>query len=208
MEFDPATLATPVLYQHLIRTIMPRPIAWVSTVSSGGQANLAPFSFFTGIGSKPASLLFCPVNKRDGSPKDTLRNILETREFVVGVVPFGLVDSMNLTSAELPPEESEYDFATLTTAPSVRVRAPRVAVSPVSFECELMQHIPVGEGPGGGNIVVGRIVHFCIQDSMLNAEGYAEPELLDLVGRLGGSSYCRVTPTFEVERPSMRRTSP
>ncbi|MBL8813631.1 MAG: flavin reductase family protein [Planctomycetaceae bacterium] len=206
MEFDPATLATPVLYQHLIRTIMPRPIAWVSTVSNRGQTNLAPFSFFTGIGSKPASLLFCPVNKRDGSPKHTLRNILETREFVVGVVPFSLVESMNLTSAEVPPEESEFELAGLKTAPSVRIRPPRVEASPVSFECELMQHIPVGEGPGGGNIVVGRIVHFCIQDSVLNSDGYAEPNLLDLVGRLGGSSYCRVAPTFEVERPTVRRT--
>lgn len=206
MEFDPATLATPVLYQHLIRTIMPRPIAWVSTVSKSGQTNLAPFSFFTGIGSKPASLLFCPVNKRDGSPKDTLRNILETGEFVVGVVPFSLVESMNLTSAEVPSEESEFELAGLKTAPSVRIRPPRVEASPVSFECELMQHIPVGEGPGGGNIVVGRIVHFCIQDSVLNSDGYAEPNLLDLVGRLGGSSYCRVAPTFEVERPTVRRT--
>lgn len=205
MEFDPATLATPVLYQHLIRTIMPRPIAWVSTISANGQTNLAPFSFFTGIGSKPASLLFCPVNKRDGSPKDTLRNILETREFVVGVVPFALVESMNLSSAELPPEESEFELTGLKTAPSVRVRPPRVESSPVSFECEFMQHVPVGEGPGGGNIVVGRIVHFYIQDSVLSQEGYAEPELLDLVGRLGGSSYCRVTPTFEVERPTIRR---
>jgi len=204
MEFDPATLATPVLYQHLIRTILPRPIAWVSTMSADGRTNLAPFSFFTGIASKPASLLFCPVNKRDGSPKDTLRNILETREFVVGVVPFALVESMNLSSAELPPEESEFDLTGLKTVPSVRVRPSRVESSPVSFECELMQHVPVGEGPGGGNIVMGRILHFSIQDSVLNQDGFAEPELLDLVGRLGGCSYCRITSTFEVDRPLIR----
>jgi flavin reductase (DIM6/NTAB) family NADH-FMN oxidoreductase RutF len=106
MEINLSTARASSIYQHLIRVIAPRPIAWVSTVSATGVTNLAPFSFFTGVGSRPPSVLFCPANRRDGGQKDTLKNILATREFVINVVPYRLAEVMNLSSAELPSDES------------------------------------------------------------------------------------------------------
>ena len=103
MKFDPEHIPVATLYQHLIRIIAPRPIAWVSTVSLSGVANLAPFSFFTGVGARPPSVVFCPSNRRDGTPKDTLKNILDNGEFVINAVPFRFAKSMNLSSTDLPP---------------------------------------------------------------------------------------------------------
>lgn len=202
MEIDTATSRASSIYQHLIRVIAPRPIAWVSTISLSGTPNLAPFSFFTGVGSRPPSVLFCPANRRDGSAKDTLLNILDTREFVVNVVPFRLAEAMNLSSAELPPGESEFDLTGLQISESQVVKPPGVSLSPVRMECQLMHHLALDGGPGGANIVVGRIVHLHLDESVLDSAGYADPELLDLIGRLGGASYCRTTDLFDLLRPS------
>lgn len=202
MDLDTAQLHPNKLYLHLVRTIMPRPIAWVSTVSPTGILNLAPYSFFCGVGSRPPTLLFCPANRRDGSPKDSLANTLAQREFVVNMVPFSLAREMQLTSAELAPEESEFELAGLETAASTVVSVPRVRRAPVSFECRLLQHLALGEGPGGANIVIGHIVHIHIDDHVLNDSGFADPELLDLIGRLGGTEYCRTRDRFDLgERP-------
>ncbi|MFN9234063.1 MAG: flavin reductase family protein [Planctomyces sp.] len=202
MDLDPGQLHPNKLYLHLVRTIMPRPIAWVSTVSPTGVLNLAPYSFFCGVGSRPPTLLFCPANRRDGSPKDSLANTLAREEFVVNMVPYSLAREMQLTSSELSPEASELELAGLDTADSVVVSVPRVRLSPVSFECRLLQHLALGAGPGGANIVIGRIVHMHIDDAALNDTGFADPELLDLVGRLGGTEYCRIRDRFDLgERP-------
>lgn len=203
MHLDPEQIPIATLYQHLIRVIAPRPIAWISTVSSSGNTNLAPFSFFTGVGAKPPSVVFCPSNRRDGSPKDSLKNILDNGEFVINAVPFRLAQAMNLSSAELPPENSEFDLTGIETARSIVVNAPRVLESPVSLECTLMHHLNLAPGPGGANIVVGRIVQIHLDDAALDHEGWADPALLDLIGRLGGSSYCRTTDRFEIARPSL-----
>ena len=106
MHFDPADVRPAVFYQHMVHCIVPRPIAWVSTVGKSGTTNVAPFSYFTGVGSRPPSLLFCPANNKEGQPKDTLRNIQEAGDFVVNIVSFPLTDQMNSTAAELAPEES------------------------------------------------------------------------------------------------------
>lgn len=201
MEINASTARASSIYQHLIRVIAPRPIAWVSTVSGSGVTNLAPFSFFTGVGSRPPSVLFCPANRRDGGPKDTLKNILETREFVINVVPYRLVEAMNLSSAELPSEESEFEMTGLEASRSVVVNAPGVSLSPVRMECRLLQHLALDDGPGGANIVVGEIVHLHFDDSVLDSKGYADPWRLDLVGRLGGTAYCRTTEPFDLSRP-------
>lgn len=201
MELNTATARASSIYQHLIRVIAPRPIAWVSTISVSGVMNLAPFSFFTGVGSRPPSVLFCPANRRDGGPKDTLKNILNTREFVINVVPFRLVEAMNLTSAELPSEESEFELTGLQVSRSVVVKSPGVSLSPVRIECQLMQHLALDDGPGGANLVVGKIVHMHLDDNVLDSAGYADPLLLDLVGRLGGTAYCRTTEQFDLPRP-------
>ena len=201
MELDPEQVPAATLYQHLIRTIVPRPIAWVSTISTSGIMNLAPFSFFTGAGSRPPSMVFCPSNRRDGSPKDTLRNIQETQEFVINVVPFRLAASMNLSAAEVPNDESEFALTGMAASPSHTVRPPRVAESPVCFECRLMHLLPLATGPGGANVVVGRILHIHLDDAILDPAGNADPGLLDLIGRLGGASYCRTTARFDLPRP-------
>ena len=203
MNIDPAQISASSLYQHLIRIIAPRPIAWVSTISSTGVTNLAPFSFFTGVGAKPPSIVFCPSNRRDGTPKDSLKNILDTDEFVINVVPFLLAEAMNLSSAELPPDESEFELTGIETAASSIVRPPRVRASPVSLECRLMHYLPLAPGPGGANIVVGKIVHLHLDDAVLDDAGWADPGLLDLIGRLGGASYCRTTDRFDLPRPSV-----
>jgi len=203
MDVHPEQISASALYQHLIRVIAPRPISWVSTVSLSGVTNLAPFSFFTGVGAKPPSIAFCPSNRRDGNPKDSLKNILDTGEFVINVVPFRLAEAMNLTSAELPPDESEFELTGIETAASSIVKPPRVQVSPVSLECTLMHHLALASGPGGANIVIGKIVHLHLDDAVLDDAGRADPGLLDLIGRLGGASYCRTTERFELPRPSL-----
>ena len=137
MDFDPADVRPAVFYQRMIHTIVPRPIAWVSTVSESGVTNVAPFSYFTGVGSRPPTLLFCPANNREGQPKDTLRNIQQTQDFVVNIVPFALAEKMNASAADLPSDESEFTACDLTAIDSVKVKSPRVADSPVQFECTL-----------------------------------------------------------------------
>ena len=201
MDVDPSQISSASVYQHLIRVISPRPIAWVSTVSRDGRYNLAPYSFFSGAGSRPPSVVFCPANRRDGSSKDTLQNILETGEFVINVVPFLLAEAMNLTSAGIPSDESEFDLAGLAMAESRTVKPSRVADSPVCLECRLMHHWPLADGPGGANIVVGRVEFLHIADWAVDESGFADPGLLDLVGRLGGQSYCRTTDRFDLDRP-------
>lgn len=201
MQFDPQDVRPSVFYQQMIHCIVPRPIAWVSTASKHGITNVAPFSYFTGVGSRPPSLLFCPANNRAGEPKDTLRNIQETDEFVVNIVPFGLAEQMNQSAADLPPEESEFEFCHLQTAPGTKVGVPRVAQSPVQFECTTLQILNIGDGPGGANVVIGRVVHVHIDDSVVGARKLVDPDLLDAVGRMGGISYCRTRDRFDLERP-------
>lgn len=200
-SIDPAT-ANPVrLYHQLIRCIVPRPIAWVSTVSERGITNLAPFSFFTGVGIHPPTLCFCPMNRRDGTPKDTLRNVEAVPEFVVNVVPAALAEAMNASAADLEWERSEFEAAGIGSAPAVRVRPPLVAESPVHLECEVVQILKLGAGPLGSNLVVGKIVHIGIEPSVLDAEGLIDPGKLDLIGRMGGNEYTRTRDRFELERP-------
>ncbi len=202
MDLDPAEVRPSVFYQHMIHCIVPRPIAWVSTVSRHGVTNIAPFSYFTGVGSRPPSLLFCPANNRAGEAKDTLRNIQETEDFVVNIVPFAVAEQMNATAANLPPDESEFDaINNLTAVGSHKVKSPRVAESPVQFECTTMQILNIGEGPGGANVVVGNVVHLHIDDAVVGAGDLVDPDLLDAVGRMGGLSYCRTTERFELDRP-------
>ena len=181
--------------------VVPRPIGWLSTWGAERIPNLAPFSYFTGVGSRPPTLLFCPANNRSGEPKDTLRNIQQIGEFVVNIVPFSLAEQMNASAADLSPNESEFDACHLAEVSSVKVKAPRVAASPVQFECTTRQILNVGEGPGGANVVIGNVVHIHINDAVLGEKELVDPDLLDAVGRMGGLSYCRTNERFELERP-------
>jgi flavin reductase (DIM6/NTAB) family NADH-FMN oxidoreductase RutF len=202
ISLDPAQLDTQANYKLLIGSILPRPIAFVSTRSASGQDNLAPFSFFTGVCSNPPTLLFCPMQRgSDGAEKDTLRNIRDTGEFVVNVVNEALVERMNQTAKELPYGESEFVLAGLTPVASRLVKAPRVLESPINMECRLQQIIPVGAGDiGSGNVILGTIVQFHIRQDLYQ-DGRIDTHQLALVSRLAGSSYAPIRDVFQLERP-------
>ena len=202
METDLTTLKPRDAYALLISVILPRPIAWVSTVSADGRGNLAPFSFFQGVTANPPTLLFVAANTREGAKKDTLRNIEATGEFTVNLVPYSLAEAMNATSASLPHGESEFERFGIRAAPAARVRPPRVADSPVSLECVLDRIVSVGEGPLAGNVIFGRILHAHVDDAVLGADGRPDPAKLDLIGRLGGEGYVRTRERFDLRRPA------
>ncbi|HWI51187.1 MAG TPA: flavin reductase family protein, partial [Symbiobacteriaceae bacterium] len=156
MLLDPASLPWRDAYKLMIGSILPRPIAWVSTVSKEGVFNLAPFSFFTVVAAEPMTICFSPMRHSNGGKKDTLINIEETGEFVVNIVSEPLAEAMNQTSAALAPEVDEFQVAGLTPVPSESVRVPRVGESLVAYECRLLQVVEVGEAQAGaGALVLG-----------------------------------------------------
>ncbi len=209
MIVSPTDLSHNELYGILLNSVAPRPIAWVSTTSASGQPNLAPFSFFNCVCVDPPMLAFAPGLRRPrqgeanrGEAKDTLRNIRETREFVVNVVTYKLREEMNLTSGEYDPSVNEFDLANLTPQPSEIVRPPRVSESPVSFECKLHQILDFSSAPTSGSLVIGQIVSIHIDDANLR-DGRLDRNSLDLIGRMGGIQYTRTTERFEMVRPKL-----
>ncbi len=201
MLLDFAQLEPRQAYQWMISMIVPRPIAWVSSVGEAGDANLAPFSFFQGITSRPPTLMFVPVTQVDGTPKDTLRNIEATGEFVVNLVSADLTEKMNASAASLPYGESEFEAFDIAAAPSERVKPPRVAAARAAFECKLLQIVKLGDAPGVANVVFGRILCAHVDDAVLGADGRIDPKRLDLIGRMGGDDYCTTRDQFSLERP-------
>ncbi|HEU5080792.1 MAG TPA: flavin reductase family protein [Opitutaceae bacterium] len=201
MRLDLTKLPVRQAYRWLTSTIMPRPIAWVSTISAEGKTNLAPFSFFQGVSSAPPTLLFIPVNTRDGSKKDTVLNLEQVPEFVVNSVPFSLAEKMNATSATLPYGESEFAAFGVESVAADLVRPPRVAEAPISFECRVHSIVPVGEGPLAAHVVIGLILQVHAKDEVMGEDGFPDPGKLDLIGRMGGNAYSRTTERFELERP-------
>jgi flavin reductase (DIM6/NTAB) family NADH-FMN oxidoreductase RutF len=217
MDVTPSQLAHREFYNILIGAVGPRPIAWVSSLSASGQPNLAPFSFFNAVCAKPPLLAFAPgmrlpkkseaaagepVGVPAGQPKDTLRNIRETGEFVINVVTYELAEAMNLTSGEYDATINEFELAKLASAPSKLVRPQRVAESPVSFECRLRQILDFNLAPEGGSLVIGEIVSIHVDDRHLK-EGRLDRNSLDLIGRMGGMQYTRTTERFEMVRPKV-----
>lgn len=206
MELSPENLQAHDRYKLLIGGIVPRPIAFVSTVSPSGSFNLAPYSFFTGVGSNPMTLLFCPVTGPDGSDKDTLRNSLPPSEggvgeFVVNVATETYAREVAAAAERLPYGESEFDMTGLTPIPSSRVRPPRLAESPISFECETLQIVRTAAGePGSGNVVIGRVLCAQVNDSLINERFHIDPDQLGAFGRMGGMEYCRTAERFEMPR--------
>lgn len=201
MLLDFSSLKPREVYAWMISTILPRPIAWVSTISLDGRTNLAPFSFFQGVTANPPTLLFVPVNTRDGSKKDTVRNIEQVPEFVVNLVPHRLAEQMNNTSAMLPYGESEFERFGIASVPSERIRPPRVADAPIAFECTLDRFVHIGDGPLAAHVVFGRIHLVHVADAVLGETGRPDPAKLDLIGRMGGDSYARTTDRFDLIRP-------
>ncbi len=201
MILDFSTLPPRDTYSWMINTITPRPIAWVSTVSAAGHTNLAPFSYFQAVCSKPPTLMFSGAVNRQGVSKDSVLNIGQVPEFVINLVPFALAEPMNLTATPLPHGESEFEKFGIASAPSLKVRPPRVAAAPVAFECKLDRILNFGEGPSSSNVVFGTIVCAHISDAVLTPEGNIDPAKLDTIGRMGGDNYVRTRDLFTVVRP-------
>jgi flavin reductase (DIM6/NTAB) family NADH-FMN oxidoreductase RutF len=185
----------------MVGAIVPRPIAFVSTISARGVYNLAPFSFFTGISANPPVICFSPmVRGSDGQRKDTLQNIEATREFVVNVVSEEFAAQMNMCSPEFPPDVDEFAISGLTPIPSDLVKPPRVRESHVQMECRLLQVVHVSPKPLGGSIVMGEVLRFHVEDGLI--ENFKiDPDKLGAIGRMGGPTYARTTDRFDMQRP-------
>ncbi len=203
MIVDPRVAPYEHVYKLLIGAIVPRPIAFVSTLSLDGIRNLAPFSFFTGVSANPPIVCFCPVQRAGPNPrKDTLRNISATREFVVNIVSEEFAEKMNISSAEFPPEVDEFEASGLTPIPSDLVKPPRVKESHIHMECKLYLTIEISELPGGGNLVLGEVVRLHVNDEYVD-NFRIDPDKLRAIGRMGGSLYTRTTDRFEMIRPKL-----
>lgn len=190
------------IYKLMIGVIVPRPIAFVSTVDAGGTRNLAPFSYFTACSTNPPVVCFCTaVRQGPQFKKDTLLNIEVTGEFVVNIVSEELAAQMNMTSAEAPPEVDEFTLSGLTPLASELVRPPRVAESKVHMECRLRQIIRVSDKPGGGNLVLGDVLRFHVREELLLDSLKIDPDTLNAIGRMGGPAYVRTHDRFEMPRP-------
>lgn len=202
MDINPAEYPSREVYKLLTAAVVPRPIAWVSTMSAEGQPNLAPFSFFNVVCEKPPTVLFCPgIRKADSEPKDTYHNVLATGEFVVNFVTEALAEVMNMTAAEVPPDVNEFERAGLTPVPSLLVKPPRVAESPIHFECKLHEIVTISSEPGGGYIVIGTVVHMHFDDSIYRDGNYLDFDAYLPIGRLTGSGYTRTRDRFDLVRP-------
>ena len=197
MDVDPRTLSPREAYQLLITLVVPRPIAWVSTLDAEGRANLAPFSFFGGVTTHPP-IVMVSIGRRDDSPKDTAANLLATGEGVVHICHRPLAPQMVATSANPSAETDEFELAGLAKAPSLRVAAPRVAAAAVALEVRVDRHLEVGEGPN--DVFLLEVLHVHVDDAFV-VDGRADPARLQAVGRLGGSLYCDTAAPFEVPRP-------
>ncbi len=202
MIINPAELTPKEVYKLTIGTILPRPIAWVSTVDAKGTPNLAPFSYFTGVCSEPLTLLFCPqISRETGRKKDTWLNIEAVPEFVINLTNEETAAAMNLTAAILPPGQSEFELAGLTPIPSETIRVPRVAEAPVAFECTLQQIVVVNDAPDGGAAILGEVQRIHIRDDIY-VDGYVQLDQFKPIGRLAGPNYTRVTDIFSMTRPA------
>lgn len=202
MEISPSTMDWQSIFKLMIGSVVPRPIGWVSTLDRDGAPNLAPFSFFTIVCPNPPHILFCPNTRRtDGQSKDTLNNIRANGEFVVNIINKRLAQAMNISATEFPAGVNEFEQAGLTEAASVNVQPPRVAESPIQFECQLAHLVSIGEGIGSGSVVIGGVVQLHVDEAVMLNEDEIDLARLDPIGRLAGASYCRITDMFQMQRP-------
>jgi flavin reductase (DIM6/NTAB) family NADH-FMN oxidoreductase RutF len=201
MKFDPNKQSFKDNHRLMIGSIVPRPIAFVSTKSKNGILNLAPFSYFNGVCSNPPTIMFAPARRGyDGLTKDTLNNIRDTEEFVVNIVSEEIVEPMVACATDFEKEVNEFEVSGLTPVDSVKVAPPCVKESKVSFECRLQTIVPVGQAePGGGFVVIGNIVMFHVDDDVYR-DGRIDLDALKPVGRLAGNNYSRINDVFTIFR--------
>lgn len=192
------------LQNYLQYAIAPRPICFASTIDADGNINLSPFSFFNMFSTNPPICIFSPARRvRDNTTKHTLENVLEVKECVINIVDYAMVQQMSLASTEYAKDVNEFEKAGFSMLESHSVKPPRVAEAPVQLECIVNQVIPLGENHGAGNLVLAEIKLIHIKEEILDSEGKIDQEKIDLVARLGGDWYCRVTPEslFKVAKP-------
>ncbi len=192
------------LFGLLTSAVSPRPICFASTVDAAGRVNLSPFSFFNVFGANPITFAFSASRRvRDGTTKHTLENVLEVPECVVNIIDYDVVEQMSLASTEYDKGVNEFEKAGLTEVPSAQVKPPRVKEAFISFECQVDQVIPLGDGPGSGNLIIARAVLIHLNDAYLTPEGKLDDAKLDLVARMGGNDYLRAIPEakFEIPKP-------
>lgn len=206
-SIDPTQVSTPELHQYLIGTVAPRPIAFVSSLSADGDPNLAPYSFFNVFGSNPPIAVFSSNRRvRDNSTKDTLGNVEATREVVINLVSYDIVQQMTLASVEYPHGVSEFTKAGLTPIPSEVVKPFRVQESPVQLECKVEQMIPTGDSGGAGTLIVCRILRLHMSEHIFDENDKIDPQRIDLMARMGRAFYCRAhgEAVFPILRPVNR----
>jgi len=202
-EVDPKSIKTAELHGILLGAIAPRPIAFASTIDKEGNVNLSPFSYFNVFGANPPILIFSPARRgRDNSTKHSYENVKEVAEVVINIANYPMVEQMSLASTEYDKGVNEFVKAGFTEAKSTKVTPPRVAESPVAFECKVNQVIETGEDGGAGNLVICEVVHIHLNEEILDENGKIDPFKLDPIGRLGGNWYTRSKKAlFEVEKP-------
>ncbi len=200
LKIKPADLGHREAHHLLVSMITPRPIAWVSTVSEAGVFNLAPFSCYMSFCIHPSLVCLGIGVHRDGSAKDTMKNLEFSRDFVINVVTEDLAAAMNQTSAGYPGSVSEFREVGLTPVPGETVKSPRVGESPASMECQLRQVMTFGDGAEKNNLVIGEVTLVHVREDMW-INGEIPNSMLKPVGRLMGDMYCRTTAEFEMKRP-------
>ncbi len=202
LSFVASEMSPREAYQLLISVVVPRPIGWVSSISKEGNVNLAPFSFFNAVGGNPPTVMLS-IGKRRGEEKDTLRNIIAAKEFVLNIVSEELAEAMNLTSGDWPYGENEFERAGLTMLPSTDVKPPRVAEAKATMEVKFTQLMRVNGT--GYTMVLGQVVRFHVRPELLRANGTVDPESLRPLGRFGGAEYTTLGHVMCMERPLVSR---
>ncbi|MCG2460290.1 flavin reductase family protein [Flavobacteriaceae bacterium F89] len=199
----PAEIPAGKLHGYLLGAIGPRPIAFASTVDKKGRPNLAPFSFFNVFGSNPPILIFSPSRRvRNNTTKHTLENVLKTKEVVINIVSFSMIQQVSLASTEYAEGENEFVKAGFTMVKSDLVKPFRVAESPVQFECRVIKVEPLGQTGGAGNLIFSEVVKIHIDPNILTGDGRIDQDKIDLVARMGGNWYTRANlGLFEVPKP-------
>jgi len=200
MQFDPNELDYSAIYKLLTGAIIPRPIGWISSISEDGINNLAPFSYFNAVGDDPPHLMFS-VGRSNDINKDTLNNVLNTKQFVVNMVTEALAEKMNLTAQSVPAHVDEFALAHIDSIPSIKVKPLRVKESPITFECELVHHYFLEDHKNGGAcIIIGRIVMMHFDESVLVDNYKINLENYKPIARLAGSNYAKIGEIFSVKR--------
>lgn len=200
MQFDPSKISGSDTYKLLTGVILPRPIGWISSVSPNGEYNLAPFSFFNAVGEDPPHVMFSTVRTGDKN-KDTLNNVLATKQFVVNMVTEDLVEKMNTTAQAIPSDESEFDLAGLTPIDSVKIKVPRVKECLVTLECEMVHHYFLEDHKNGGAcIIIGKVLLFHVDEKVLLEGTKINMDIYKPVARLAGSNYSKLGEIFSIKR--------